>query len=158
MRELCIRCSWKETAAKRLAEQPKDASGALLNAKVKADSPNTYFVDEDCFISARIPFDKLPHNHEAQEFSVENLWHSDPCGMHKAWTSGLAGDRWFSSEELRWLLKAVAGGDSCPGDEGVRADPEPYEVKMLHPGSTHSQGVWAMVPVPVREPAPINVQ
>ena len=146
MRDLCANCSWKEMADKRFAEQPKDATGVPLNAKVKADSPNTYFVDEDCFITARTPLDRLPHNHEAQEFSVENLWHSNPCGLHKAWTSGMAGDKWFSSDELRWLLKAVAGVKSHPGDECVRPDPKPYEIKMVYPTSETRHGVWAMVP------------
>ena len=143
MRDLCARCSWQDSAKDRFAQQPKDASGMPLNPKIKADSPCSYFVDEDSFISARTPSDRLPPNHEAREFSVENLWHSNPCGLHKAWTSGLAGDRWYSSDELRWLLSSVSGtaaSANAPAS-AVRADPQPYEIKLLG----GSPGVWAMI-------------
>jgi len=122
---------------------PKDTSGAPLNPSIKEGLPRSYFVDEDSFISARTPFDRLPHNHEAQEFSVENLWHSNPCGLHKPWPSGLAGDRWYSSEELRWLLSAVSG-TAARGHGGVRADPKPYEVKNL--SLQDGAEMWTMVP------------
>ena len=143
MRDICTKYSWEGTAKERFAQVPKDTSGAPLNPSIQEGLPRSYFVDEDSFISARTPFDRLPHNHEAQEFSVENLWHSNPCGLHKPWPSGLAGDRWYSSEELRWLLSAVSG-TAARGHGGVRADPKPYEVKNL--SLQDGAEMWTMVP------------
>jgi hypothetical protein len=148
MRELCQRCSWRQKADESLAGQARDEDGSFANKRVKADTPNSYFVDEDVFLTARTPADRLPPNHEAAEFCVENLWHSNPCGLHKAWTSGMAGDAWFSSEDLRWLLKVVSGADTS-ADARPRADPQPYEVRLVERRAEDepSSSVWALVPV-----------
>ena len=46
---------------------------------------------------------------------------------HKGWMSGMAGDRWCSSDELRWLLSSVSG-TVASADADVRANPQPYKL------------------------------
>ena len=125
---------------------------------------------------------------------MERIWHPNPCGMHKAWTSGRAGacacvhvcmcahvcvcvcvcvcvfvcvlvcwfcsqaskqagDAFFTDDQLRHLLKAVAApppprpdagapesvGDP-PDEDGEQLSVAPWEVKFV-------DGRWQMLQV-----------
>jgi len=119
-----------------------------VHEEVSRDNPATYFTDEDVFLTARLSPDVLPYNHIAAEFSVENIWHPNPCGMHKAWTSGCAANAFFSDDQLRQLLKAVAepelGAHACSPDEEHGECLSPFEVKFV-------EGRWQMLPVTLSE-------
>jgi hypothetical protein len=126
---VCEKFSWREEADKNLNDAMWRKPRWLEEYEpVLPHLPHTYYLDEDVFLSARVPVENLPYNHEAAEFSVEHFFHPDPCGMHKAYGSGRAGDGFFSEDQLRNLLKAVACADSA--EEKTESEVQPFEVKF----------------------------
>jgi hypothetical protein len=126
---VCENFSWREDADENLNDAMWRKPRWLKEyEQVLPHLPHTYYLDEDVYLSARVPVENLPYNHEAAEFSVEHFFHPNPCGMHKAYASGRAGDGFFSEDQLRTLLKAVASADSA--EETTESEVAPFEVKF----------------------------
>jgi len=121
MLEICRRQPWSSWNASAL-EQLSQNGLPPLDVGVA--------VNEDSYLSARVPAARLPDNHEAAEFAVQDVWHPNPCGLHKTYTSGEADAAVFSRAQFARLLEVVArcGGNDAPAADSPETIP-PYEVK-----------------------------
>ena len=88
-------------------------------------------VNEDVWIASHVAPDKLPLNHEAAEFSVEHIWHPNPCLMHRAYGSWECGPRMYTTEMLAVLLETISDPKRPPNDHSF-ADRKSC-VDRLHP-------------------------
>ena len=57
---------------------------------------------EDVFFAERVAIKNLPTVTIACKFSVEHIWHEDPCGLHQTWC-------FHSSERINELLANLPG-------------------------------------------------
>lgn len=57
---------------------------------------------EDVFFAERVSHDRLPTTEQAMSFSVEHMWHDNPCGAHQAW-------RFHSRAQIHALLSDLPG-------------------------------------------------
>ena len=128
MSKLCEQFSWQEDADKNLIDAMWRKPQWLEEyERVLPTLPHTYYLDEDVYLTARVPVENLPYNHEAAEFSVEHFFHPNPCGMHKAYAAGPA---FFTQDQLRTLLRAVAGSCADSPEEQEEAQVAPFRVKF----------------------------
>jgi len=58
--------------------------------------------NEDVFFREKISSNSVPQTHEALEFSVEHMYHENPCGLHQAW-------RFHKKDRLLKLLENIPG-------------------------------------------------
>lgn len=58
--------------------------------------------NEDVFFAERVSFNSLPTIEQAMVFSVEHMWHDNPCGVHQAW-------RFHSRNQIATLLHGLPG-------------------------------------------------
>jgi hypothetical protein len=66
------------------------------------DGPAYPPLAEDVFFAERTALNKLPDVTSALSFSVEHMWHPDPCGLHQSW-------RFHSYERIKELLLNIPG-------------------------------------------------
>jgi hypothetical protein len=100
------------------------------NGKLRLD-PRDAIVNEDVWFCSHVAPDKLPSNHEAAEFGVEQIWHPNPCGLHKAYVSWELGPRMFTTDMLAALLETVVDPTRAP-DEHKFGDRKSC-IDRLHP-------------------------